>query len=141
MKREWVTVLREWHSHWPVRGGIFSLIHLLFVAGLMSYLRYGNYPFWAKLWLNVVLVVLEIPLMSVFAFFSSHPRYYFVMLLLVVVNSLIYGYGFSWLAGPTKRPLSVADKRARAGLCVRCGYDLRGSWESGRCPECGEDIL
>jgi len=25
---------------------------------------------------------------------------------------------------------------ARAGLCVRCGYDLRGT-PSGRCPECG----
>jgi hypothetical protein len=28
---------------------------------------------------------------------------------------------------------------ARAGLCARCGYDLRGS-QSGRCPECGTRI-
>ena len=27
------------------------------------------------------------------------------------------------------------------GLCGRCGYDLRGSWESGRCPECGTSFL
>ena len=29
----------------------------------------------------------------------------------------------------------VARERARAGLCVACGYDLRAT--PGRCPECG----
>ena len=28
-------------------------------------------------------------------------------------------------------------RRERSGLCLRCGYDLRGSADSGRCPECG----
>ena len=27
--------------------------------------------------------------------------------------------------------------RLKHGLCLRCGYDLRGSLEAGRCPECG----
>ncbi len=27
--------------------------------------------------------------------------------------------------------------KVRAGCCGRCGYDLRGSANSGRCPECG----
>ena len=30
--------------------------------------------------------------------------------------------------------------RRRAGLCARCGYDIRYSLDSGRCPECGTAI-
>ena len=28
-------------------------------------------------------------------------------------------------------------RRRKLGRCARCGYDLRGSRDSGRCPECG----
>jgi hypothetical protein len=31
-------------------------------------------------------------------------------------------------------------RRARLGLCLHCGYDLRACRDSGRCSECGEAI-
>jgi hypothetical protein len=39
-----------------------------------------------------------------------------------------------WLVAARRR-----RKRVRAGLCLRCGYDLRAN-AGGRCPECGEAV-
>ncbi len=40
-----------------------------------------------------------------------------------------------WLAW---MPLHRRRKRKKLGLCLKCGYDLRGSKD--RCPECGTSI-
>ena len=42
----------------------------------------------------------------------------------------------AWLI--TRRRESLRRRRAAAGLCTRCGYDLRAS--SGMCPECGQVV-
>jgi hypothetical protein len=39
-----------------------------------------------------------------------------------------------WVSGSVQRVMSCRRRR-RLGLCLTCGYDLRGS--AGRCPECG----
>ena len=39
-----------------------------------------------------------------------------------------------FIAGRVRR---ARARRAAMNLCRQCGYDLRGSAESGRCPECG----
>jgi uncharacterized paraquat-inducible protein A len=38
------------------------------------------------------------------------------------------------------RPTELQDERRAKGLCVRCGYDIRGN-TSGVCPECGSRRL
>ncbi len=43
---------------------------------------------------------------------------------------------FALLPAYALLPYHRRRKRKKLGLCLQCGYDLRGS--SGRCPECGE---
>ena len=52
---------------------------------------------------------------------------------LVVVFALMPAV---WAAGAVRR--RRAGRRARAGLCPACGYDLRAT--PGRCPECGRGV-
>ena len=46
--------------------------------------------------------------------------------------------GGALLAVALEYPSHKRTKRKKLGLCLKCGYDLRGSIE--RCPECGEPI-
>jgi hypothetical protein len=56
-----------------------------------------------------------------------------IMFITVSYWPLIGAAGFAaWLAGRSSR---LRRRRARRGLCERCGYDIRMS--PVRCPECG----
>ena len=84
------------------------------------------------------------------AFNRAGPRYYWLFVplpepvgwafwhvapLLLTVAPLCFLLGVLALA--RARRLRAAARRA--GLCERCGYDLRGN-VSGRCPECGTPV-
>jgi hypothetical protein len=51
------------------------------------------------------------------------------------ISLIFVGYGSTALS---KWAARRDRQRAEAGLCVRCGYDLRAS--PGRCPECGASV-
>jgi hypothetical protein len=70
-----------------------------------------------------------------------------------VYAAVLYGGLSGWLPSPLmpilifvpvgilvavfiERPLRERRRRGRLGLCLKCGYDLRGNI-SGVCPECG----
>src|SRR5262245_37040337 len=48
-----------------------------------------------------------------------------------------FAFGAIGAFGVLSLPRLSSFCRLRAGLCVKCGYDLRGS--PGACPECGHE--
>ncbi len=44
----------------------------------------------------------------------------------------------SWLTYVSIRTVRKPSRRRKLGLCVKCGYDLRGSTD--KCPECGQEF-
>lgn len=49
-------------------------------------------------------------------------------------------FGFVPAVAMIRRPSRRRELRRKLGLCVKCGYDLRGLPEP-RCPECGTQIM
>ena len=66
--------------------------------------------------------------------FNAHAPRWAVMVLL---GALPFIWSASTVPAVFGLPRRLRERRrARAGRCVQCGYDLRGC-PSGRCPECG----
>ena len=66
---------------------------------------------------------------------DSHPLQ-FDRLCLRVAGILFIVVNFA-IAGAISYRLRRLATRVRKGLCLNCGYDLRGHGGSDRCPECG----
>lgn len=60
------------------------------------------------------------------------------LLSLMVLVLLMYSVS-GWRAWFAAHPLSRRSRRVARGLCLNCGYDLRGVG-SGVCPECGHTM-
>lgn len=58
--------------------------------------------------------------------------------LVVFGGPLIYAVLVSLIRAWRRHPQELEAKRRKAGLCPKCGYDLRAT--HGRCPECGEPV-
>ncbi len=147
--RQWRRPVQEWMIAHGLGAhvGSYGLLHLHFKDMILSFV--GGLIFgWLgrSRWLGSSLLFatgyLLVPLIrdTAIAYLYGPPEYTVIRwnslsivsrLFLAVFPLAITG---SWLGSdPRKRR---GDARRGAGLCIRCGYDLRGN-VSGRCPECG----
>jgi hypothetical protein len=56
----------------------------------------------------------------------------------VGVNSVLWGYGISWLFAATFDRAAAKKRAEDLRRCLSCGYDLRATPK--RCPECGTEV-
>ena len=66
--------------------------------------------------------------------YSGVPTGQLMMSVPIYIGILLFGAYPLWMALPFRR----RRKRKKLGLCLKCGYDLRGSKD--RCPECGKEF-
>lgn len=73
--------------------------------------------------------------------YEGSTRLYYARTLQLRIRTLVVASVLPVLlrVGVAVRGRRRARRRAAAGRCVSCGYDLRGL-SSGRCPECGRSV-
>ncbi len=71
--------------------------------------------------------------------FTTHWRFVYMSGRVVVIPLWIPTVLFGILPTAALVRVTRRRKRKKLGLCLECGYDLRGSKE--RCPECGRSFL
>lgn len=71
-------------------------------------------------------------------FFNGRP--YDVRGFSIVFALIFYVPVFFLFMWRVKRRAARVEFRRKNGICVNCGYDLRGN-TTGVCPECGESVI
>jgi hypothetical protein len=125
---------RRFFEH-PWRVTFFAIAYFVLMSGGIAVCL--NDPRPARIWNTISLLALPLGCLLP----SPPPRSAFELVISMVVigcNGLLLGSGLSWILNLCGWPtISIGETRGKSGLCPNCGYDLRGSPHSARCPECG----
>ncbi len=99
--------------------------------------------FAAVCWVNreepigmLLILFVDYPIMLIYILTGGTGNDHVDLTLLLILGSMMWyyvGYGMVCLASRLRRKRDL-------GSCGQCGYDLTGN-VSGRCPECGVDVL
>lgn len=127
----------ELHPYRLSLGGALSLIHLAVAAWVTVRMQVYRDTFAYR-----AFFILLAPYHFVFYFLSALlPLGVVSFCVLMPLNSYLWGHTLAalWRRTFGRRP-TLRDRRMLFGQGPDCGYDLRGSRHSDRCPECGEPI-
>ncbi len=101
--------------------------------------RRNRAPFWQRL-ASLIAVLIAVTVVGIVGSRFANPLVAigaaFISLIVLLVGGVIVWFAVSFIV--ERRMERVRFDRDRNGLCVGCGYDLRGL--NGRCPECGLPI-
>ena len=118
------------------RGGWLSILNIGLVLSVIILIKIGvDHDY-----IGLVMILLTPFLLPAFLLTGITGQNELVALLLLLPNAFAWGYGLSWLLSLMGYSVSHRDRQIRQCLCPKCGYDLRASRRSSRCPECGSFI-
>jgi hypothetical protein len=86
--------------------------------------------------INIASVIVSLTAFFVILFYGAILLSRLNPLLVIAVGSILTTATIA--LSLMRRGKTIQERRALAGLCAACGYDLRES--AARCPECGADI-
>ena len=128
-----------WHARLAVKSMRFAR-YGTWKPGRDARVKRQQWDWWMPALLGLVtvggfVVVGSLSLRRVRPFIADAPK---VAPAVALAGGIVLYSGSLILLGLRRRRRDVIAARLRAGLCPRCGYDLRVN--DGRCPECGAPV-